>query len=66
MAPLIRILLRYLTMPLLAIGLILPHEQQEIIGDPAIVSFVSTALGMIAPMIAEGWWMLARRFGWNR
>lgn len=66
MAPIIRIALRYLTMPLLAIGLILPDEQQAIIADPEIVGWVSTALGMLAPIVAEGWYILARRLGWTK
>lgn len=66
MAPLVRIALRYLTLPLLAIGLILPEEQQAIIADPEIVGWVSTGLGVFAPSVAEGWYWLARRFGWAK
>lgn len=66
MAPLIRILLRYVTLPLLALGLILPEEQQAIIADPEIVSYVSIGLGLLALAIAEGWYALARRFGWAK
>lgn len=65
MAPLIRILLRYATGPLLALGLILPEEQQAIIGNPEIVGWVSTALGMMAPVLAEGWYALAKWLGWR-
>lgn len=66
MAPIIRILLRYLTMPLLYFGLITENEASHIIAEPEIVQWVSLGLGMIAPVISEGWWWLARRFGWNR
>ncbi len=66
MAPIIRILLRYVTLPLLAAGLILPEEQQALIGDPQIVGWVSTALGTVAPIIAEGWYVLAKRWGWSK
>jgi hypothetical protein len=66
MAPLVRILLRYATGPLLALGLIFPEEQQAIIADPEIVRYVSTGLGLLAPVLAEGWYMLARRFGWAK
>lgn len=65
MAPFIRIALRYITLPLLAIGLILPEEQQEIIADPELVSWISTALGIAAPMVAEGWYALAKWAGWR-
>lgn len=66
MAPIIRIVLRYATFPLLALGLILPEEQQAIIADPEIVGWVSTALGVIAPVVAEGWYWAARRLGWSK
>jgi hypothetical protein len=66
MAPFIRIALRYLTIPLLAIGLILPEEQQEIIADPELVQWICTALGILAPTVAEGWYWLARKLGWER
>jgi hypothetical protein len=65
MAPIIRILLRYATFPLLAFGLILPEEQADIIGDPEFVQWVSTALGIVAPFVAEGWYWIARRAGWS-
>lgn len=66
MAPFIRIALRYLTLPLLAIGLILPEEQQEIIADPEVVQWISTAFGIVAPMVAEGWYWAARKLGWEK
>jgi hypothetical protein len=66
MGPIIRILLRYVTIPLLALGWILPEEQQAIIADPQIVGWVSTGLGIIAPMVAEGWYWAARKFGWAK
>lgn len=66
MAPLVRILLRYITLPLLALGLILPEEQQAIIADPELVSYASTGLGLLAPLVAEGWYVLARQFGWAK
>lgn len=65
MAAIIRIILRYATFPLLALGLILPEEQQAIIADPDIVGWVSTGLGILSPIIAEGWYALAKRFGWR-
>lgn len=66
MAPIIRILLRYATFPLLWLGIILPHEQQALIADPEIVGWVSTGLGVAAPFIAEGWYAAARWFGWTK
>lgn len=60
-----RIVLRYLTLPLVALGLILPEEQRAIIADPELVGTVATALGILAPMIAEGWYWAAKRLGWR-
>lgn len=60
-----RIVLRYLTLPLVALGLILPEEQRTIIADPELVGTVATALGILAPMIAEGWYWAAKRLGWR-
>lgn len=65
MAAIIRIILRYATFPLLALGLILPEEQQALIADPEIVEWTSTGLGIISPIIAEGWYYLAKRLGWG-
>lgn len=66
MAPIIRILLRYLTFPLLALGWILPHEQQDIIADPELVGYISFGLGILSPLVAEGWYALAKKFGWKK
>ena len=65
MSVLARILLRYATGPLLMLGLILPEEQRALIADPDLVSQVATALGLLAPVIAEGAYWLAKRFGWR-
>lgn len=65
MAAIIRIALRYLTFPLLWVGLILPQEQQDLIADPDLVSWISTGLGLLSPIVAEGWYALAKRFGWK-
>lgn len=66
MAPIIRIFLRYATFPLLYFGLITEHEAADIIAEPEIAQWVSLGLGMIAPVISESWWWLARKFGWER
>ena len=65
MAPLIRIVLRYITLPLLLAGWILPEEQAELIADPEIVFWITQALGAAAPAVAEGWYFLAKWFGWK-
>jgi len=66
MAPFVRILLRYLTLPLVLLGWVLPEEQAEIIGDPEVVFWTSQGLGFLAGLAAEGWYWLARRFKWDR
>lgn len=66
MAPIIRILLRYATFPLLAFGLINEGEASDLIADPEIAQWVSLAAGTVAPIAAEGWYWAARRMGWSK
>lgn len=65
MAPLIRILLRYLTFPFLYFGLINPNEARDLIADPEIAQWISLGLGVAAPFISEGWYWMARKLGWT-
>lgn len=65
MAPFIRILLRYVSMPLVLLGWVLPEEQAEIIADPDLVFWISQAVGWGIPIAVEGWYWLARRLGWR-
>lgn len=66
MAPVIRILLRYATFPLLYYGLINEGEASDLIADPEIAQWVSLAGGVVAPVLAEGWYWLAKRWGWAK
>jgi len=66
MAPIIRIVLRYATFPLLYYGLINEGEASDLIADPEIAQWVSLAAGVVAPIAAEGWYVLARRMGWAK
>lgn len=66
MAPIIRILLRYATFPLLYYGLINENEASDLIADPEIAQWFSLAAGFVAPFIAEGWYWLAKRWGWAK
>ena len=66
MAPIIRIFLRYMTAPLLYFGLINANEASDLIADPEIAQWVSLAAGAIAPFVAEGWYWLARKWGWSK
>ena len=65
MAPIIRIFLRYATFPLLYYGLISEGEASDLIADPEIAQWVSLAAGTVAPIAAEAWFFLAKRFGWK-
>ena len=66
MGPIVRILLRYATAPLLYYGLINSNEASDLIADPQIAQWVSLAAGAVAPMVAEGWYALAKRWGWEK
>lgn len=66
MAPFIRIGLRYATFPLLYYGLITEEEAALIITDPQLTQWISLGLGSAAPFIAEGWYYVARKFGWAK
>ena len=65
MGPIIRILLRYVSMPLVLLGWILPDEQADIIADPEIVFWISQAIGWGIPFIVEGWYAFAKTRGWR-
>jgi preprotein translocase subunit Sec61beta len=60
LAPIARILLRYLAGGLVAFGIIAPEDAQIIHTDPEIVMAVGLALGAIV----EGVYALAKRKGW--
>lgn len=66
MAPIIRIFLRYATFPLLYFGMINENEAMDLIADPEIAQWVSLALGLIAPVVSEGWYWMANKLGWKK
>ncbi|MEO3389478.1 hypothetical protein [Mesorhizobium sp. CAU 1741] len=65
MGAIIRIALRYATFPLLYYGVITEHEASDLIADPEIAQWASLALGVVAPIISEGWYLMAKRLGWR-
>ena len=65
MAPFVRIALRYATLPLLYFGLINETEASDIINDPELLQWISLGLGSVAPIVAEGWYWLAKKLGWT-
>lgn len=66
MGPIVRIVLRYATFPLLYFGLINENEASDVITDPQIAQWVSLLAGMAAPFLTEGWYYLAKRYGWSK
>lgn len=62
----LRILLRYLAALLVAKGLIAPEMGDLLAVDPDIVTGLEAVLGVMIGAAVEGWYVLARRFGWAR
>lgn len=63
-AVLIRIGLRWLAGALVTYGWLAPDDV-GIIADPELVSYLSMGVGMALGAVAEGWYYVARRFGWS-
>lgn len=64
LAPFVRIGLRWLAGALIAAGYLTP-DSSSLFGDPELVSAVAYGLGALCGVIAEGWYALARHFGWG-
>ncbi len=62
----IRILLRYMSAALIAKGFLSPDLGGFITTDPDVVSAIEVGVGLSVGLIAEGWYVLARRFGWSK
>ncbi len=61
-APLSRIVLRYLAGFLVAYGVITPDIGQILITDPDIIAIVGVVLGAIV----ESFYVIARKYGWSK
>ena len=61
-----RIVLRYLAAALVTRGLVSADIGATLSGDADLMSLLEPALGVAIAAAAEGWYMLARRFGWAR
>ena len=61
LAPIVRILLRWLGGFLIAKGLAIDPRE---FADPDLVGAVCYAGAAICGAISEGWWLLARKCGW--
>ncbi len=65
MGPLIRIISRYGIGWLVGAGIISTDLGSLISADPDVQLAVEIAVGGIASAAVEGWYWLARRFGWR-
>jgi hypothetical protein len=63
-APIARIVLRYLIGMGTAYAWITPEVGEEIVRDPEMQLLIETALGAVAVSLVEGFYVLAKRFGW--
>lgn len=62
----IRIALRYIAGALVFKGVIPDELGNSLIDDPQVIHVVSTIAGVAITMITEGWYILARKFGWSK
>lgn len=60
-----RILLRYIAAALVAKGFLSDDLGASISGDTDMLSAVSLGLGAVIGAATEGWYWLAKRFGWS-
>jgi hypothetical protein len=63
--PVARIILRYLSGALVAIGLLLPGDAIDINADPEIISAVAMLVGAVVGIAVETVYALAKRMGWK-
>ncbi|ARO15046.1 hypothetical protein BVG79_01702 [Ketogulonicigenium robustum] len=64
-APLARILLRYIAAAMITYGLAPREGAMLIANDPELADLLAIALGAIIAAAAEGYYALAKRFGWR-
>ncbi len=65
-APVVRIFLRYLAGLLVMKGLISTSMGTELASDPDLMAVLELLVGTAAGVVAEWWYVLARRFGWAK
>jgi hypothetical protein len=66
MSAFVRIALRYLAAYLVARGLLTEGDGSMLSSDPDLAMLLETGVGFASGAIAEGWYMLARKFGWAK
>lgn len=62
MSPLVRILLRYGAAFLVAKGWLTADDATSFVTDPDVEMLVGAAIGALV----EGWYVLARKYGWQK
>lgn len=62
----IRIALRYIAAALVAKGVFEPSVGAQIAGDVDLQNLFEIAAGGVFAGLAEGWYWLARKFGWEK
>lgn len=65
MAPIIRIVLRYGAGFLVARGLLGESDGNMLAADPEVAAAIETGVGLAIGAVSEGWYWLAKRFGWG-
>lgn len=65
-SPTVRILLRYLIGLLVAKGFFAPELGNVFLADPEVIAELQILLGLALGAAVEGWYAMARRFGWAR
>lgn len=66
LAPITRIALRYGSMALVMFGLMSADTATALASDPDIMELAPVVVGALSSLVAEGWYFLARRFGWSQ
>lgn len=66
MGPFVRIALRYAVGALIIKGIVSPEMGEMLSNDPEISMAIEIGLGVAIGALVEGWYYLARRFGWAK
>jgi hypothetical protein len=65
-APIARIILRYVVGILVARAIFTNEDGNALISDPEIAQMVELGVGVAIGAVTEGWYALARRWGWSK
>lgn len=65
-APIVRILLRYLSGLLVMKGLISTNMGTDLATDPDLMAILELVFGVGFATVAEWWYVLAKKWGWSK